>query len=165
MSRALVLACGNSLRGDDGAGAQIAQALQIGLQDAGLEIHSQLQWTPELAEPISHAELVIFVDASACLSPGDIRVERITPQDASANTGNMTHQCNPSRLLELARLLYGKNPQRSFLVTIGGASFGYSSELSEPVRRAVPHAVNRIRAFLSGVSFPCADSAARVAGS
>jgi hydrogenase maturation protease len=163
MSRALVLACGNSLRGDDGVGAQIAQVLRMGLYDADLEVHSQLQWTPELAEPISRAELVIFVDASASVAPGELRTEPIAPQEELARTGSMTHHCDPSGLLALAQLLYGETPQRSFLVTIGGASFEYSSELSEPVRRAIPHAVNRIKAFLSGVSFPTPDSAAQVA--
>ena len=63
MIRALILTCSNSSRGDDGVGLQIAHSLAIGICDPDTEFYSQQQWTPELAEAISRADLVIFVDA------------------------------------------------------------------------------------------------------
>ena len=60
MSKALVLACGNSQRGDDGVALQVVNYLRNDLCDPAAEFHCQQQWTPELAEPISHAETAFF---------------------------------------------------------------------------------------------------------
>ena len=56
MSRALVLACGNSLRGDDGVAIRIVTQLKNSICDPAIEVYCQQQWTPELAEPISQGQ-------------------------------------------------------------------------------------------------------------
>jgi hydrogenase maturation protease len=152
MNRALVLACGNSLRGDDGAALQIVRELQQGGCEPETLIHFEHQWTPELAEGISEADLVIFVDASAALPAGEIAFQRLNPIYKSS--ASSSHQTTPASLLALAEELYRAHPARAFLVTIGGASFELSEELSEPVRKAIPHAVESIKALLSGVTLP-----------
>ena len=152
MKRALVLACGNPLRGDDGVALRIARALRSGVRDARTEIHSQQQWTPELAKFISEADTVIFVDASVALPPGKITIRRIKLL-AEAHIG-ATHFSSPEGLLAFANALYGHVPQRAFLVTVGGKSFEFSEQLSPPVRRAVPLALDRIKALLSEVPVP-----------
>ena len=96
MIRALILTCGNPLRGDDGIGLQIAHSMAVGICDPDTEIYSQQQWTPELAEAISRADLVIFVDASVAVAPGKVRAQPISP-DSSATDSGMTHTCSPSR--------------------------------------------------------------------
>lgn len=155
MTHTLILACGNSLRGDDGVGLHIARSLRVGEFGSDLEICEQQQWTPELTEPISRADLAIFVDAAAVgLKPGELRIEPIWLQDVSSAVTNMTHTSTPAQLLALTQLLYGKNPHRSFLLTIGGKSFEYSNELSEPVRQAIPIALDRIKGLIAGVSCP-----------
>jgi Ni,Fe-hydrogenase maturation factor len=53
MKKALVPACGNSQRGDDGVALQVVSYLQNDLCHPATEFQSQPQWTPELAEPIS----------------------------------------------------------------------------------------------------------------
>jgi hydrogenase maturation protease len=152
MSRALVLACGNPQRGDDSAALHIADCLRSGLSDAETEIQSQQQWTPELAEPISKAEIVIFVDAAASMSPGEVACR---PLQATRHIlTSITHHTSPESLLWLAGELYGRHPPRAYLVTVGGVSFELSEELSEPVRHAIPHAADRIKALLSGVMAP-----------
>jgi hydrogenase maturation protease len=156
MIRALILTCGNPLRGDDGVGLQIAHSLSIGICDPDTEIYSQQQWTPELAEAISRADLVIFVDASVAVAPGEVRAQPISP-DSSATVSSMSHTCSPSGLLALAQLLYGRTPERSYLITVGGQSFEHSDWLSDVVKRAVPLAIERIRALLAGVSYPQAQ--------
>jgi hypothetical protein len=50
--------------------------------------------------------------------------------------------------------LYSRKPVRAFLLTIGGASFDHADVLSEPVRAAIPVALDLIKAALSGVSLP-----------
>lgn len=148
MSRALVLACGNTLRGDDGVAPYIAKLLRDDCSDPQIEIRSDQQWPPELAEPISQAEIVIFVDASSNLPPGKIACRKLKP--APPSQPSFTHQTSPATLLSLANQLYGRGPAQVFLVTVGGSSFDLVEELSEPVRKAVPEAVKQIKEMLSG---------------
>jgi hydrogenase maturation protease len=152
MNRALVLACGNALRGDDAVALHIARCLRDGVCDPDTQIHSHQQWTPELAEPISKAQLVIFVDASASVAPGEIACQRLRPIYKSP--ASLTHQTSPVTLLSLAEQLYGTHPACAYLLTVGGASFQLTEGLSEPVRRAIPRAIERIKALLSGVTLP-----------
>ena len=48
----------------------------------------------------------------------------------------------------MAAEIFGAAPKRAFAVTVGGASFEMSEELSEPVRRAIPEAVAEIKRLL-----------------
>jgi hydrogenase maturation protease len=146
MSRALILACGNTLRGDDGVGAYVAKCLAGELRDPEIEIQCDHQWTPELAEPISEAELVIFLDASASLPPGEIACQPLQP--APSSPAQFTHQTSPAALLSLAAELYGHIPARACLLTVGGRSFDLREELSPPVLQAVPAVLQRIRELL-----------------
>jgi len=150
MNRALVLACGNSQRGDDGVALEVLDYLREGLCDPAAEFISQQQWTPELVEPISKADIVIFVDAAVGTPPGSISCRQVQP-GPSALLGS-THHTSPESLLLLAEGLYGKRPARAFLVTIAGAAFGLQEALSDPVRRAIPRTGERIKALLSGVT-------------
>ncbi|MGB7847311.1 MAG: hydrogenase maturation protease [Candidatus Acidiferrum sp.] len=152
MKRALVLACGNPQRGDDSAALHIADSLRCGISDAETEIHSQQQWTPELAERISKAEVVIFVDAAAGMPPGEVACKPLQPAQHASRS--ITHHTSPESLLWLAGELYGKHPALAYLVTVGGISFDLTEELSEPVRHAIPRAADRIKALLSGVQAP-----------
>jgi hydrogenase maturation protease len=152
MNRALILACGNSLRGDDAVALHIARELRSGMCEAETTIHSSTQWTPELAEAISAADVVIFVDASAVLPPGAVQVRNVSPiPDAP---GSLSHRSSPTGLLALAQSLYKAIPSRAFLITIGAQSFELSEKLSEPVRQAIPEVLERIKAILSGISLP-----------
>jgi hydrogenase maturation protease len=150
MMRALVLACGNPQRGDDSAALHIADCLRSVLSDPETGIQSQQQWTPELAEPISEAEIVIFVDAAAGMPPGEIACRLLKPTQHILTS--ITHHTSPESLLWLAGELYGKHPPRAYLLTVGGASFELSEELSDLVRHAVPRAADHIKALLSGVA-------------
>ena len=150
--RALVLTCGNPQRGDDGVAAQVADALRSGFCDAETTVRSGQQWLPEMAELISEAELVIFVDASLDLKPGEVRSEELKARPTSPHA--FTHSMTPAGLLSLSKQLYGRAPNSAFLVTIGGESFELSEELSEVARHAIPDALGQIKAILSGVSVP-----------
>ncbi len=145
--KALVLACGNSLRGDDGVALQIVHRMQEGVCDPATEFHCQQQWTPELAEPISKAKLVVFVDAALHTPPGSIACRQLQPM-RSMPLG-YTHHVSPESLLWLAEELYGKRPVDAYLITIAGATFKLAEPLSDPVQSAIPSAVQRINALLS----------------
>jgi len=163
MIRALILACGNSLRGDDAVALHVARELRSGLCEPETATHSATQWTPELAESISEAEVVIFVDASAVLPPGAVQTRSVSPiPDAP---GSFSHRSSPSGLLALAKNLYGAIPSRAFLITIGAQSFELSEKLSEPVRLAIPEVIERIKAILSGISLPSDELRTKVSSS
>ena len=48
----------------------------------------------------------------------------------------------------MAGEIFASAPQHAFAVTVGGASFEMSEELSEPVRRAIPEALTEIKKLL-----------------
>jgi hydrogenase maturation protease len=154
MKRALVLACGNPLRGDDAVALHIAKALVTGFCDEDTLVYSQHQWLPEMAETISEVAMVIFVDASIEIPAGEVAIQHLTSGQPVAGPQVMTHEMNPLTLLAMSRELYGKVPDEAFLVSVGGASFELSNQLSESARHAVPVALDHVKAILSGVSFP-----------
>jgi hydrogenase maturation protease len=129
----LVIAYGNPLREDDGVGWVVAEALT---QCPGLEVHAFHQLLPELAETLSRAACVVFVDARRDGAPGEVRCK---PVRAREGAEGFTHCLDPGRLLGLCRRLYGRSPQAA-LVSVVGARFGFGHELSAEVRRAVPEA-------------------------
>ena len=63
---ALLLACGNSMREDDGFALHLAEAASQRFLPTQLRILAAQQWTPEMAAEIAQAEVVIFADASIC---------------------------------------------------------------------------------------------------
>jgi hydrogenase maturation protease len=152
VARQLVLACGNTLRGDDGVGWRIAEAVENDPSLPGVLVVVTHQLTPELAQPISGADTVIFVDCSAVSLPGEVSVFPVSP--ATDHTTSLTHNVNPATLLALAQEIFGATPSRAFAITVGGKSFELSEELTEPVRLAVPEAVRALHRLLGDGAAP-----------
>lgn len=146
MSKALVLACGNSQRGDDGVALEVVNYLRNDSCSPAAEFHCLQQWTPELAEPISQADIVIFVDAAVGAPSGSIACRRLQPSASATLTS--THITSPEFLLRLAEELYGKSPARAYCVRITGDSFELEETLSDSVRAAIPRSGERIKALL-----------------
>lgn len=153
MNRALILACGNSLRGDDGAALHVLDHLRKRLcDDPAIDFHFQQQWTPELAEPISRAATVIFVDAAVGMPSGSIAWRQLQPSTSTALQNS--HHATPEALLMLAEQLYGKQPRQAFLVTIAGAAFELNENLSDTIRGAIPLSAELIEKLLFGIRPP-----------
>jgi len=142
----IVLACGNALRGDDGVGLYLAHQLYGAICDADTEIVCSHQWLPEQAEDLSRAQLAVFIDASVAVKAGEIRVQPVRVSEKP--TGATTHALTPERLMGLAREVFGRAPERAYLVTVGGSSFDHGAEFSEPVRSAIPAALRQIQDLL-----------------
>ena len=146
-SPALLLACGNSLRQDDGVGLKIAEAAEHLFPASRLRVVAAPQFTPEMAADLASTDLAIFVDASVADQRGAIRVLPVTARDVSPET----HRLDPPALLAMAQTLCGHAPARAFALTIGAGCFDYSEEISGPLRHAVPRAVrllgNLVAAF------------------
>jgi hydrogenase maturation protease len=66
--RKLIIGYGNPLRGDDDVGWEAASRLAAALPSEAVHILAVHQLTPELAEAVSEADLLIFVDASDAAS-------------------------------------------------------------------------------------------------
>jgi hydrogenase maturation protease len=135
----LILACGNTLRCDDGIGPWLAQwAEERFLNDARVRVIARQQWTPDLAEDIAVSESVVFVDCSVDSAPGSVRLVEVEPVVASQ--GLATHHVGAPELLALARDLYDSLPSTAMLLTIGAGSTELGEEFSEPVLDAIPQA-------------------------
>jgi len=144
--RRLVLACGNTLRGDDGVAWHIAAQLDLISLHAGDEIVVTQQFLPEHAEQISLSNVVVFVDCSGLTDAGCVSSLSIEPTEQLPRI--LTHHLDPASLLRLALDLYGRIPPRRTVITVGGESFGMSEELSPAVRDAIPAATLAVQEAL-----------------
>jgi hydrogenase maturation protease len=95
--------------------------------------------TPELAEPISQAHCVIFVDAHAGVPAGQIAIQPLQPGASAA-----IHRFDPETLLAWSQQLYGHAPE-AFLIGIGAESFDLGEGLSPGAMRAANQALRAIR--------------------
>jgi hydrogenase maturation protease len=145
----LVIGYGNPLCGDDGIGPCAVEHMAQGNDEAHLDVEylSLRQLTPELAEPISRAGAVIFVDAAVGGTVGEIccRVLRPSAESTGTTQGAFTHHVSASLLLESARLLYGNCPV-AYLYTINGENFNLGDSFSEKVEAALPSLQEQLKA-------------------
>jgi hydrogenase maturation protease len=144
--RSLIVGYGNPLRGDDAVGWVVATQLFQELGGGDCDVRTLHQLLPELADDLGHFDIVVFVDASATEPPGTVRVRELTPP-CTAQSESFTHHFDAAKLLALCRSLWGRSPQ-AFLVTIGGADFGFSETLSPQGARAAQEAVRYVKALL-----------------
>lgn len=141
----LIIGYGNRLRGDDAVGVLAAERLHETSPDPGLEIHAVHQLTPELAEPISRADRVIFVDACVQGARGEISLRSI--RSAALPNAAFSHHATPQGLLATARTLYGRAPD-ACLISVAGSDFSFSLEPSLELRRSVDSVVCLLRRIL-----------------
>ena len=143
MPRVLIIGCGNPLRGDDGVAWRVAEELaRASMED--IEVVAQHQLTPELAFAISRAEAVLFVDADAAASAGEIRCQEVTPRPSAVS---LSHELSAAGLLSLSQKLYGKQPRAS-MISIGGETFAHSESLSPKVEAALPRVLRMVNGFI-----------------
>jgi hydrogenase maturation protease len=135
MARVLVIGYGNPLRGDDGLGWHAAGCLATSLAGLDVEIITCHQLTPELAEPVSRAERVIFIDAETRGPAGELAVRQLAP--ALAKHTRLSHTLDPATLLGSAGEIYAASPQ-GFVLSVAGESFAYGEDLSPKVQSALP---------------------------
>lgn len=138
----LVIGYGNTLRGDDGVGPRVAEAIaRMQLPSVRTLVCQQL--SPEHAEPISRADTVVFVDA-AVDAPHEVQLRPLQPGDS---TQLMAHAADPRTMLALARDVFGHAPQAWWL-TIPATELGFCEHLSTTALQGLERAVELIREFL-----------------
>lgn len=135
----LIIGYGNTLRGDDGVGPRVAEHIeQLGLP--GVRTLAAPMLTPELADPISRAHTVVFVDA-AVDSPTEVQLRKLEPRDTSQL---MAHAADPRTMLALARDVFGHTPQAWWL-TIPAETLDFREELSLAAQMGFATAVAKIQ--------------------
>ena len=142
----LVIACGNSLREDDGAGLQLAEMLVAAWQSATfptrlITVH---QLTPELAVELAKpdVQVALFVDSRVALWEGDTAVH-FAPIKPAPHTQPFGHTMNPELICYYATELYSFLPTTPvFQLTIPGFRFGHSERLSPLCQEILTHTLN-----------------------
>ena len=170
----LVIGYGNTLRGDDGVGPRVAEAIGH-LRLPGVRTLICPLLTPELADQISRAEKVIFVDAAMDASDewqvaSDGKAWQVASSGKSCHPSPVTrhvqwrklrpnetsqlmaHAADPRTMVALSRDVFGRVPEAWWL-TIPAVELGFSEEFSPAVQRRFAEAVDKIQVF-------CRESAA-----
>jgi hydrogenase maturation protease len=144
-ARCLILACGNTLREDDGVGPFLAHwAEERWRDDARVRVLCDHQWTPEMAEDVAQSEAVVFIDCATDCPPGHVRCMSVEPASDSTKLG--THHLDASQLIVISKELYGAMPRTSLLLTVGAGSLELREGLSAAVQAALPAAQRELEA-------------------
>lgn len=142
-ARCLILACGNTLRGDDGIGPFLcAWAEERFAGEPGVRAIASHQWTPDMAEDIASAETVLFIDCALDQAPGQLLLRELVP--APLKPGLVTHHLGAPELLHTALELFGSQPRRAFLLTVGAGTIELGENFSQPVLDAIPLACAKV---------------------
>ena len=145
MLRSLIIAYGNPLRGDDGLGWRVAELLSELPEIAEnplVEVVTCHQLTPELAERVSQAEGVVFVDAARGATPGTVACEPLAADPARQEA--LGHHFTPVRVLAYACAIFGATP-RAVAISVTAESFELGGRLSPTVEAALPRVLALVR--------------------
>jgi hydrogenase maturation protease len=135
--RCLILACGNTLRGDDGVGPWLAEwARERFPSEPSVRVIARQQWTPDLAEEIAQAESVLFIDCDVDSAPGAVRIARV--QQVRRSGGLASHHVEAHELLALCEELYSVLPRNAMLLIVGAGSTEMAEGFSDTVEEALP---------------------------
>jgi hydrogenase maturation protease len=140
-TQVVIVGYGNSLRADDGLGWHVTQRIVGDPRFEGMTVLQRHQLVPELAYEISAAELVVFVDATTALPPGEVGVERVEPVEGLGST--WSHHVDPAALVALAHQLYGQAAEVC-VVSCGVQSLELGDGLSPVVDAALPNVIDAV---------------------
>ena len=141
MRRVLVIGIGNTTRRDDGAGVRVVEALEQ-VHPGGWYLAVQ-QLTPELADFVARADVVIFVDASVGVT------ETVYTPVAPAAMPSGSHIASPGVLLRLAGDVFDQAPAEAVQVAIPVVELGYGEALAPATKRRVARVVEVIGGWLA----------------
>jgi hydrogenase maturation protease len=139
----LLIAIGDTLRSDDGAGHVLADRLAPFLTAAGLTvscIHLH-QLVPETVEDIAAAGMVVFIDAA--LGNTEVEFHPVVPTPA---LGASPHMFSPENLMALVNQFFPSVPP-AFLLTAPGKDFSHGESLSQETQTYVIEATEMWRSL------------------
>ena len=143
LARIVILGIGNILKGDDGVGVQVVEALHRLPLPPAVECIDGGTGGPTLMLHFEGAPALIVVD---CVNlnepPGTVRVLALAEiQDAQSPARFSLHEIGLMPILDLARQL-GTLPPMVRIVAVQGHRFDLGDRLSPAVAAAVPRAVD-----------------------
>jgi hydrogenase maturation protease len=139
----LVIGYGNELRGDDGLGGRAADLLEA-LHLPGVRVLTVHQLTPELAEPISAANAVLFLDAALHQK----KLVEVQTLEKRASSQLLAHVLDPAALLQLAQQVYGHSPP-GFWIKLAAHRTPFRRELSPRAKQALAAGAKRCQEMLA----------------
>jgi hydrogenase maturation protease len=139
----LVVGYGNELRGDDGIGPRVVEAIAAA-NYPGVRARTVFQLVPELAAELVEAGTIVFVDALA--DPSRIAVE-MARLEAEEIADWSTHAADPRSLLALTRAVYGRTPEAWWLM-VPGRNFALGEGLSPIAEANARRAVARLKRLI-----------------
>jgi hydrogenase maturation protease len=145
LPKILVIGYGNTLRGDDSVGYQVAETVAE-WQIPRVRSLAVQQLLPELAEAIAEVDTVIFVDA---ILVGDSTSAEIgfEPLSSEGDSTMRTHSFSPQSLLSLSQKLYEANPI-GYLLTIPVIDFTLGNPLSAIACLGKDAALDYLKSFI-----------------
>ena len=144
MNRILVVGTGNSWRGDDAVGLEVASALRGRLPESVRVLATEAEQS-SLLDEWEGCDVVLIVDAvHSRAEPGSIhRVDLNAETIPHAVLQGSTHHFSLGDTIELARALK-RLPATAIFLGIEGESYGAGEELSPAVAAAIPAIVEEI---------------------
>jgi len=125
MSRLLVLAAGNEMRGDDAAGPQLAAFVE-GLALSGVRVLCEYQFQVEHAVDLAEADLALFIDAHARQARPLVFTTLTAPEQPRAGS----HALEPAEVMGVAHRL-GLTVPPTFVMSVAGQDFELGASMSE----------------------------------
>jgi len=145
----LLIGIGNPLRGDDGFGPAVIERLHSSGLPEGVTLLSLHQLAPEIVEDILAVDRVVFIDARLPESGAGegILFEPVNAGNPGRDT--LTHECPPSAVLHLARLLHGRAPE-AWALSAPAADLSPGEGLSPACQEHAAAAVKVLLEWLAG---------------
>jgi len=134
----LVIGYGNTLRQDDGAGPMVVETIESHALPGVLTLVSP-QLSPEHAEAVAGARVVVFVDAQAGPA-SEVNLQQVRPGESTQVT---THAAEPRTVLALARDVFGHAPP-AWLLTIPAQGFEFGAGFSPLTQQGIEVAVSKV---------------------
>jgi hydrogenase maturation protease len=148
VARIVVFGYGNPLRGDDGVGWRVAEA--VGEEWGGqVLVRTGQQPVPEWVEDLGHADVAYFVDASLVVATPELQLV-----STAVDTGPVeSHGLNPAQLMGLARAVHGRSP-RAFALHVPAVDFDFGDSLSPVAVDGFRAAVRLLDAHIASWTTP-----------
>ena len=148
----VVIAVGNPYRCDDGVGPAVLAALRERTDafDSSVRLVESDGEPTQLLDAWAAAPLAVVIDAVLCEPSTPGRVHRTTLDGTGLGTqAASSHGMGIPEAVRLAEVL-DLAPRELIVFAVEAADLGFGTELSAPVRAAVPAVVDAVLGELSG---------------
>ncbi len=146
-SRIVLFGYGNPSRGDDALGPLLlerAEAWIKGQPGLAVETVADFQLQIEHTLDLLDRDLALFMDADvACPAPYALRPV-VPSQDASYTT----HELSPGAMLQVCRVVTGKEPPPAYVLSLRGERFELGESLSPAAERNLDAAWDLLQTLL-----------------